>query len=212
MRMTNVNTGHAISLSSKNRRTLWVMSLSLRAVAALLLITGLSPTLAQAEVVVTRLGVDAYSIRMEADVAAPAVYVRALLTDYAHLNRVNPAIRESRLLGAFKPAQQRVRTVTRSCAAFVCFDMVQVQDVLESAGGEIIVTTVPEQSDFKEGIALWHILPTGNHTHVVFEARMRPAFWVPPVIGTWMLERQINQQLELTVRNLTRLGNQLALR
>ena len=94
----------------------------------------------------------------------------------------------------------------------MCFDMVQVQDVLESTDGEIIVSTVPEQSDFKEGIALWRILPNGNRTHVVFEARMRPAFWVPPVIGTWLLERQINQQLELTVRNLTRLGNQLALR
>ena len=188
------------------------MSFSLHVASALLLLSNIFPTLAQAEVVVTRLGVDAYSIRMEADISAPAMYVRALLTDYEHLGRVNPAIRESRLLGSFKPAQQRVRTVTRSCAAFMCFDMVQVQDVLERADGEIIVTTVPEQSDFKEGIALWRILPNGNRTHVVFEARMRPAFWVPPVIGTWLLERQINQQLELTVRNLTRLGNQLALR
>ncbi len=184
--------------------------MSLRLVSVLLL--SLTPAIACADAVVTRLDQGGYSIRMEAQIAAPLVYVRALLTDYEHLGRVNPSILESQLLGSFSKEQFRVRTVTRSCVAFMCFDLIQVQDVEERRDGEIIATMVPEKSDFKNGVALWRVLPSGTGTHVVFEARMQPSFWVPPVIGTWMLERQINKQLQVTVRNLSRLSNKLAMR
>lgn len=186
--------------------------MSLRTLSRLLLLLTALPIIADAETVVTRLDQNAYSVRMEVQISAPSEYVRALLTDYEHLARVNPSISQSRSLGSFKPDQTRVRTVTRSCVAFMCFDMVQVQDVEVRPDGEIIATIVPGQSDFKDGVALWRILPNGSGTHVVFEARMRPAFWVPPLIGTWMIERQIDQQLAITVLNLNRLGNQLALR
>ena len=182
----------------------------IRRASALLLC--LIPTISCADAVVTRLDQGGYSIRMEAQIAAPLVYVRALLTDYGHLGRVNPSILESQLLASFGKEQYRVRTVTRSCVAFMCFDLIQVQDVEERRDGEIIATMVPEKSDFKDGVALWRVLPSGTGTHVVFEARMQPSFWVPPVIGTWMLERQINKQLQVTVRNLNRLGNELAMR
>ena len=167
---------------------------------------------ARADATVTRLDQDAYSLRLEMEVAAPPGYVRELLTDYDHLGRVNPAIHDSELLAAPAPMLRRVRTVTRSCVAIMCFDMTQVQDVEERADGEIIATIVPGICDFKDGVALWRILPSGSGTHVVFEARMRPKFWVPPLIGTWMIERQINQQLELTVRTLNRLGREVAMR
>lgn len=187
--------------------------MSLRALSRFLLVLlPTLPALALAETVVTRLDQDSYSVRMEVQISAPSEYVRALLTDYEHLDRVNPSISKSQLLGSFKPGQARVRTVTRSCVAFMCFDMTQVQDVEVRPDGEIIATMVPGKSDFKDGVALWRILPNGTGTHVVFEARMRPAFWVPPLIGMWMIERQIDQQLAVTVFNLNRLGNQLAMR
>ncbi len=185
--------------------------MSLRALCCLLPLSVL-PAVSHAETVVTRLDQDSYSVRMEVQISAPSQYVWALLTDYEHLGRVNPSIRKSQLLGSFKPGQVRVRTVTRSCIMFMCFDMNQVQDVEVRPDGEIIATIVPGKSDFKDGVALWRILPNGTGTHVVFEARMRPAFWVPPLIGMWMIERQIDQQLTLTVSNLDKLGKQLALR
>ncbi len=186
--------------------------ISLRALRYLPVLFAVLPVVGQADTVVTRLDQESYSVRMEVQINAPSEYVRALLTDYEHLDRVNPAIRQSQLLGSFKPNQMRVRTVTRSCLAFMCFDMTQVQDVELRSGGEIIATIVPGKCDFKDGVALWRILPNSTGTHAVYEARMRPAFWVPPVIGIWMIERQIEQQLALTVANLDRLGKQLALR
>lgn len=183
-----------------------------RALRCLLTLLCFLPVVSHADTVVTRLDDDAYSVRMEVQLSAPSEYVRALLTDYEHLGRVNPSITNSRLLGSFKPGQVRVRTVTRSCVTFMCFDMTQVQDVEVTPDGEIIATMVPGKSDFKDGVALWRILPSGTGTRVVFEARMRPAFWVPPLIGMWMIERQIDQQLSLTAANLNRLGSQLALR
>jgi hypothetical protein len=184
----------------------------LRMLPRLLVLLSVLPVVGHADTVVTRLDHESYSVRMEVQISAPSEYVRALLTDYEHLNRVNPSIRQSQLLGSFKPDQVRVRTVTRSCVVFMCFDMTQVQDVEVRADGEIISTIVPGKCDFKDGVALWRILPSGTGTHVVFEARMRPAFWVPPLIGMWMIERQIDQQLALTVSNLDRLGKQLAMR
>ena len=186
--------------------------MSLRALCRLLVLLPAVPAVGHADTVVTRLDQESYSVRMEVQISAPSEYVHALLTDYEHLDRVNPSISQSQLLGSFKPDQVRVRTVTRSCVAFMCFDMTQVQDVEVRRGGEIIATIVPGKCDFKDGVALWRVLPSGTGTHVVFEARMRPAFWVPPLIGMWMIERQINQQLAVTVFNLNKLGNQLALR
>jgi len=149
---------------------------------------------------------DRYRLAMRMNLEMPARELRAIITDYAHLARLNPAIIESKVL-ARKDGVTRVRTVVRGCIAFFCFDVHQVQDVRASADGEIIAVTVPALSDFRYGLARWRIIPRGAACRLDLEAVIVPSFWVPPIIGPWLIRHKMRDEALRTAATLERLAS-----
>lgn len=69
-----------------------------------------------------------------------------------------------------------------------CFRARMVEQVEECAGGEVITTIVPDESDFLYRLSRWHIAPAGaEHARLQMSSTLHPAFWVPPLIGPWPL-------------------------
>ncbi len=150
---------------------------------------------------------DRYRLAMRMNLEMPARELRAIITDYAHLARLNPAIVESKVL-ARKDGVTRVRTVVRGCIAFFCFDVHQVQDVRARADGEIVAVTVPALSDFRYGLARWRIVPRGAHAcRLDLEAVIVPSFWVPPIIGPWLIRHKMRDEALRTAATLERLAS-----
>lgn len=158
---------------------------------------------------VTR-GESRYRVRMDVqlDVPAPAAY--AVFADISRLPRINPAVREARVLeepGA--EGLRRVYTDLRVCVSFFCRRLQQVQDMRFTArpdGGDVQAVVIPERSDLRYGLANWALRDCGGRTCLHFEAELEPHFWVPPVIGPWLMQRKLREEAMQTSAGIERLA------
>jgi hypothetical protein len=143
-----------------------------------------------------------YHIRMFMLVHAPARYVSSVLTDYKHIYRLNPSITESEILPSPHSGTVRVRTRMQGCIFFFCRDVDRVEEVREVNARHLQAVIIPEQSDFTTGVADWHIYPHGDDSRIVYEAQVTPAFFIPPIIGSYFVKRTF---AEAVITSFTRL-------
>ncbi len=176
--------------------------------AAAALIAGLSCAFAAREgtLVVARHGA-AYSVTFEAVLDAAPRQVYAVLSDYARLGELSPTIVSVRVSPAPGGRGVRVRSVLKSCIWILCRSVVEVQDVLEEPDGRTIVgRIVPGEGDFERGWTVWRVAAMGGGTRVRYEASFVPAFWVPPLLGPWAIERSLRADFESSMPALERLA------
>ena len=147
-----------------------------------------------------------YLLRIDMLIDADPERVRALLTDYAHLDRLSPTITGSELLENNAP-HFRVQVTTEGCVMFFCRELVQVQDVTELQDGYILVTVRPEMSDFNYGRNMWRIRKLDDRTRVTYSSDIVPAFWIPPLIGTSIFKNQLLEETRQVINNLEQLAN-----
>ncbi|MGB7933766.1 MAG: SRPBCC family protein [Gammaproteobacteria bacterium] len=138
---------------------------------------------------------DVYEIRVEMEVDAPAEAVRAVLTDYANLDRLNASITTSKVVGTSHDGAVRVLTRFKNCVLFFCMDIQKVEDVTEDDQGRILVAMVPGSSNFRSGHASWEVRSTGNRSRVIHYAKLEPDLWIPPWIGTAILKNTLRQEI-----------------
>ena len=136
-----------------------------------------------------------YIINLVMQVQAPARYVHHVLTDYAHIYRLDPAIVDSEVLPSPDEGVVRVKTRIHDCIAFFCMKIDRVEDVRESNHGGLQVTTVPALSSFKSGYAEWKILRMEERTQVTYQAQMEPDFFIPPLIGSFFVKRKLRKSM-----------------
>ena len=160
------------------------------------------------EVLVAQVDHDRGLYRLELDMRLDAGkgHVWRLLTDYRNYGQLNDAIRESEILAEHGPGSYRVRTVTRACVYFFCKTVHEVQDVTEVPGRYISASVLPAMSDFRHGVARAYIWPEGGNTRVRILAEVEPDFWIPPVIGPWLISRKLHAEAQETLRNVERLS------
>ncbi len=149
----------------------------------------------------------AYRVDVDALVSVSEPRVRELLTDYNHLGRINPDIRVSEILLTRGPGDYRVRTVTEVCVWFYCKRIHQVQDVIEAHDGSVTATVLPEQSDFRYGYARLHLWQVQGGTRVLIHGELEPDFWIPPVIGPWLVKRKLLSEALDTLQKLEQVAN-----
>ena len=147
-----------------------------------------------------------YRIELDMRLDAPKEAVWRLLTDYAEYGRLNDAIQHSEILARRGPADYRVRTITRACVYFFCKTVHQVQDVTEVEGRYISATVLPSLSDFRHGVARAYTWPDGERTRVRVLAEVEPDFWIPPLIGPWIISRKLQTEALETINNVERLA------
>jgi hypothetical protein len=138
---------------------------------------------------------DIYEIRVEMVVNAPAESIRAILTDYANLDRLNASITSSRIIDSESDEAVRVLTRIENCILFFCKKLQKVEDVIEDEQGRILVNMVPDSSSFRSGHATWEFRGSGNTTHVIHHARLEPDLWIPPWMGTAILKSALRREL-----------------
>lgn len=143
---------------------------------------------------ITRDG-DRYDVAFDVRIAAPTDRLMRYLTDYANYSEYFHSIRESKLLAGAPGAAQRVRLRLRGCVWFFCRTVTFVKDVTAAADGEIRARIEPRLSDFREATEYWRVTPVAGETRLQYRAALVPDFFVPPLIGPWLLKRQIHASL-----------------
>ena len=140
---------------------------------------------------------DIYSLSVTARIEAPPARVYGSITDFSNLPAINPSIEASTVLES-QGNRRRVHSVIRVCILVFCKRVQQVQDVTLVDSGTLEAVMVPGAGDFRGGDARWEITAEGAATELQFSETFEPDFWVPPVIGTWLIERELVREVAET--------------
>ncbi len=161
---------------------------------------------------VTRKG-DVYEVRVRMRLDAPASEVFRVLTDYAHVYRLNPSITESLILPPAEDGSIRVRTHVEDCIAFICLGFTRVERLRETGPGELHAEIEPDSSDFRSGESHWKVMDRHGSALVTYEGRMTPGFSLPPLIGPAVMKRKLEEHILTTFARMeciARLRNRIA--
>jgi len=131
---------------------------------------------------------------------------RAVLTDYKHLERLIPAVEHSEILDTREAGDYRLRIVTDTCLWFYCKRLTRVQDVVEAYDGSITAVVVPELSDFRHGTMRLNLWQEATGTRILIRSEVTPEVWIPPLLGPWLIKRELHAEAVQTLHNLERLA------
>ena len=133
-----------------------------------------------------------YTVDLDMVLDATAANVQAIVTDYDGLHRLSSSIVESRRLPPSVTEVERRRVVYRACFLIYCFTAIMVEAVRYPSPGMMVSVVEPEGSDFVAGTSEWEFSPVGEtRTRVRFHSQLQPRFWVPPVVGPWIIKRKM---------------------
>lgn len=151
-----------------------------------------------------------YHVRMDVRLDVPATAAYAVFADLSLLPRINPAVRVARALDERVAAGlRRVYTDVRVCVSFFCRRLEQVQDMRFTSrgdGGDVSAQVIPERSDLRYGRANWTLRDCAGRTCLGFDAELEPRFWVPPLIGPWLVQRKLREEAMQTSAGIERLA------
>jgi uncharacterized membrane protein len=143
-----------------------------------------------------------YSLRIVVVMNAPADYVYQVITDYRNAYRINPAITSVKILPAERDDVTRVVSRSTHYVGMFAFEIEWAGDVVERRRQRIDMTTVPKYSSFESGFSLWEISPQGDQTWVLHESTLKPKFFVPPLIGTYLVKKHMNNEALTTFHHI----------
>jgi ribosome-associated toxin RatA of RatAB toxin-antitoxin module len=136
---------------------------------------------------------DRYRLYSEAylDVNREALY--DLLTDFDKFEKFTSAIVESKNIDADERGRPGFYARMQGCVLLFCKSFIRNGYLLLSPIAEIVAISNPEESDFKYCRERWQLIPDGEGTLLIYDFEMEPAFWVPPVIGPFYIQRTLRR-------------------
>jgi hypothetical protein len=153
-----------------------------------------------------------YELVVHTHMDAPAQAIFDVLVDYDRLYRISRVYKETRYLEPAADGTPLVFTRMAGCMMFYCMDMARVERLEAEAPHFIRTETLPEQSDFKYARSEWILEPATDGTQVSYTLELEPDFFVPPVIGPWVLKRTLLRGGGRVIARIERLANGLPAR
>jgi len=138
------------------------------------------------------------------DVSREALYT--VLTDFEKFEKFTSAITEARNLGRDEEGRPGFYARMEGCVLLFCKSFIRVGYLMLSPIVEIVAVSIPEESDFKFSRERWRLFPEGEGTLMIYEFEMEPAFWVPPVIGPYYIQRALRTGAERAVDRIEALA------
>ena len=139
---------------------------------------------------------------------APAAAVLQTLVDPARIAQTNDGIRASRVVSRARDGSFVREIRMEQCVVGFCFDIRFVERVHEDGPGALAVTQLPNAGTLRRGEARWTVasLPDGS-TRMSMEAEQEPSFWVPPIIGPFLMRRTFEREVRETVGKIETVSN-----
>jgi len=133
--------------------------------------------------------------------------IREIVTRYGEVARLSDVISESGIIDTGESGALRRFYVTDTCILFFCFRVAVVEDIIEYREGYFRTEYIPELSDFSFGFTEWWIRPVNaSHTEMRIAGEFRPAFWIPPVIGPYLIKRRMLSAAKQTIKQIERMA------
>jgi hypothetical protein len=133
-----------------------------------------------------------YMMHMETVVQAPIAKVHSLLMDYKNFTRFNSIFKQVEFVGHRDDGGIRMGVRSEFCILAICQNFDWVQDVQFLPDGDIAITIVPNQGDFRQGNGRWRLLSVDGGTRLSFDLDLTPKYWIPPVFDTWLAQQKFS--------------------
>ncbi|HLT91073.1 MAG TPA: SRPBCC family protein [Woeseiaceae bacterium] len=132
-----------------------------------------------------------YHLKSEVWFAADSEAIWRVLTDFDDYERISSAFVDAYDVPPDEQGRPRFYTRMEGCLLFFCRSIERYGYLLLKPVEEIVAVTEPEQSDFKYCRERWQLQQDGEGTLLHYDFEMEPDFWVPPVIGPWIIKRTL---------------------
>jgi hypothetical protein len=146
-----------------------------------------------------------YLMHMETVVHAPLSKVHSLLKDYKNFIHFNSIFKQIKFVGNLDNGRIRMHVMSEFCMVGICQHFEWLQDVQFLPDGDISITIVPNQGDFRQGNGHWSLLPVEGGTRVLFSLDLTPKHWIPPVFGTLLMKRKLSEDAFKFAQELERM-------
>ena len=134
------------------------------------------------------------------DVDVESLY--AVFLDYDLSSKFSSFIVESRNLDPGENGQRRFYIRNEGCVWFFCKSFERTGYVEHEPHNFIRSTADAEASDFHASLESWTFEAEGEGTVVEYHFEFEPKFWIPPLIGPYVLQRKLEND---SVRALHRI-------
>ena len=132
-----------------------------------------------------------YELYADTFLAASPSDIYAVLLEYEDdkFQRISSVYKESAYLDPAADGTPIVYTLMEGCILFYCLSMRRTERLEKNEFSYIRTMTIPEQSDFKFSSSEWTFAPTEGGTRMTYTMIMEPDFFVPPIVGPYILKR-----------------------
>ncbi len=134
-----------------------------------------------------------FVVRMQVRIDAPPPAVFRALQDYRAVSRYNPSLHLDRIRRSGNPDRVWLYTTLHACVLFFCKTLHEEQLIEvhgDAHGGVLRATLIRPLSDFKYAVGRWLVGPCAAHpatTCMRIRFAFVPRFWIPPLIGPWII-------------------------
>ena len=151
--------------------------------------------------------------RFMAQLQAPAAEVLQTLVDPARIALTNDDIRTSQVVSRASDGSFVREVRMEQCVIGICFDIRFVERVRADGPGTLAVTQLPNAGTFRRGNARWTVtsLP-GGLTSLSMQAEQEPSFWVPPIVGPFLMRRTFEREVRETIGKIEEISRAAAVR
>lgn len=136
---------------------------------------------------------DRYVMQSEVFFAVGLEAIYATFLDYDASPQFSSAVIDARNVEPDELGRPRFYVRNRACVWFFCFTADR-NGYVEHEPFEVIYATVdPETSDFHMSNESWRFREQDDGTIVNYRLEMKPKFWVPPLIGPYVIKRRLRE-------------------
>lgn len=156
---------------------------------------------AQAEVEVSRTDDGVIHVSAQVDVPAPPEIVLEVLTDYDHLAAFVPDMTSSRVVSV--PGEP-LRVEQKGSTSFLLFSfpLEVLFEIDQVSSAELHFHSI--SGNLHDMVGSYKLQGAGGGTRIQYQTSFRPDFWVPPLISTGIMQREVVHQFEGLLEEIAR--------
>lgn len=126
----------------------------------------------------------------------------AVFLNYDLAEKYSGFVIESRNLDPSDDGRRRFYIRNQGCVWFFCKSFERTGVIEQQPFAKIVSTADATQSDFESSVETWTLEEEGDGTLVVYTFEFEPKFWIPPLIGPYVLQRKLERD---SLQALTRI-------
>ena len=134
---------------------------------------------------------DGYKLRSETWFDADRDALYRILTDYEQFRKFTTAFVESHNVEPDEFGRPGFYTRMEGCVLMFCKSYIRAGHLVLTPISDIVAVADPELSNFKYARERWQLFPDGDGTLLIYTFEMEPDFWIPPLIGPYVVKRTL---------------------